>query len=99
MAPFDAQQARAKLQSQPHWELNADATTIAREFTFGNFMQAFAFMTHVAIAAEKRNHHPEWRNVYNRVHITWTTHDAQGLTDNDVAMAALCDAAFAGYQP
>jgi 4a-hydroxytetrahydrobiopterin dehydratase len=71
----------------------------SREFLLADFMQAFAFMTQIAIAAEKRNHHPEWSNVYNRVCITWTTHDVLGLSTNDIAMAGLCDQAFAGYQP
>ena len=62
-----------------------------------DFMHAFAFMTQIAIAAEKHNHHPEWSNVYNKVCITWTTHDVQGLSANDIAMARLCDQAFAGY--
>jgi 4a-hydroxytetrahydrobiopterin dehydratase len=60
-------------------------------------MQAFAFMTQVAIAAEKHNHHPEWSNVYNRVSITWTTHDVRGLSTNDSFMARLCEQAYAGY--
>jgi 4a-hydroxytetrahydrobiopterin dehydratase len=55
-------------------------------------------MTQLALAAEKRDHHPEWSNVYNRVNITWTTHDAAGLTQLDIAMAKLCDSLFERYQ-
>ena len=61
---------------------------------FADFAEAFAFMTQVALIAEKRNHHPEWSNVYNKVEITWTTHDAGGLTDRDIELARACDAAF-----
>ena len=69
--------------------------TITREFVFPDFVQAFAFMTRVALVAEKSDHHPEWRNVYNRVAITLTTHDAGGLTAKDVALARAADAAYA----
>jgi 4a-hydroxytetrahydrobiopterin dehydratase len=79
----------------PHWQLHAEGNALQREFVLGDFMQAFAFMTHIALAAEKHNHHPEWRNVYNRVHITWTTHDAKGLTQRDITMAQLCDQVYA----
>ena len=61
---------------------------------FANFAEAFAFMTQVALIAEKRNHHPEWSNVYNRVAITLTTHDVKGLSMNDIELARLIDNAF-----
>ena len=83
----------------PLWKVDADAAAITREFVFKDFLQAFAFMTQVALSAEKNNHHPEWSNVYNRVQVSWTTHDAAGLTQNDIAMAKLCDQASVGYQP
>ena len=67
------------------WELAGDAIT--RTFQFPNFVQAFGFMTSAAIVAEKMNHHPEWSNVYNRVSVTLTTHDAGGLTDLDFELA------------
>ncbi|NTW37306.1 MAG: hypothetical protein HGB17_14535 [Syntrophobacteraceae bacterium] len=57
-----------------------------------------ALSSYIAIAAEKHNHHPEWSNVYNKVLITWTTHDVQGLSSNDIAMARICDLAFALYK-
>jgi 4a-hydroxytetrahydrobiopterin dehydratase len=94
---LEAQEAAQQLQALPLWTFDATASAITREFVLADFMQAFAFMTHIAIAAEKYNHHPEWSNVYNKVLITWTTHDVQGLSDNDIAMARLCDQAFAGY--
>lgn len=60
---------------------------ITKVFKFEDFVSAFGFMTQIAIIAEKMNHHPEWFNVYNRVDVTLTTHDAGGVTDKDVALA------------
>ena len=97
MQKLDTAQATEALHALPLWTLDAEAGAIARDFVLADFMQAFAFMTQIAIAAEKHNHHPEWSNVYNKVRITWTTHDVQGLSSNDIAMARLCDQAFAGY--
>ena len=65
---------------------------IAKTFKFGDFNEAFGFMTRVAIHAEKMDHHPEWSNVYNRVAVRLTTHDAGGLTARDLEMAAFIDA-------
>ena len=61
---------------------------------FGDFMQAFSFMTKVALHAEKMNHHPEWFNVYNRVTIDLMTHDAGGITSNDVELAKFIESAI-----
>ena len=97
MHKLDAKQATEALHALPLWTLDAAAGAITRDFVLADFMQAFAFMAQIAIAAEKHNHHPEWSNVYNKVRITWTTHDVQGLSSNDIAMARLCDQAFAGY--
>lgn len=69
------------------WTLRDDGLAISRDFKFGTFAEAFAFMTRVALHAEKADHHPEWSNVYNRVHVTLTTHDAGGLSQRDVKMA------------
>ena len=69
------------------WELKDGK--IHRIFQFKNFYDAFAFMTQVAIYAEKINHHPEWFNVYNRVDVTLATHDAGGVTDLDIRLATL----------
>ena len=65
-----------------------------RSFRFLDFAQAFGFMAQLALVAEKADHHPEWFNVYNRVDITLTTHDAHGLTPKDFAFAAAADALF-----
>jgi 4a-hydroxytetrahydrobiopterin dehydratase len=86
-----------ELGALPLWTLSMNGEAITREFVLADFMQAFAFMTQIAIAAEKHNHHPEWSNVYNRVTITWTTHDVDGLSSNDIDMAQRCDQAFEGY--
>lgn len=69
------------------WRVLAERDAIAKSFTFDGFTTAFAFMTALAIEAEKANHHPEWCNVYNRVDITLTSHDAGGLTGRDIALA------------
>lgn len=74
------------------WTLRADGLAIERVFRLADFAEAFAFMTRVAIHAEKADHHPEWFNVYNRVEITLTTHDAGGLSTRDVALAKAIDA-------
>lgn len=69
---------------------------IAKTFQFKNFVQAFGWMTQVAIWAEKLNHHPEWSNVYKTVEVTLSTHDADGLTELDVKLARKMDALAAG---
>jgi 4a-hydroxytetrahydrobiopterin dehydratase len=82
----------AALSSLPEWSLRDDKLAIVRKFKFADFSQAFAFMTRVALIAEKRDHHPEWSNVYNWVEITLTTHDAGGLSQRDIDMATAIDA-------
>jgi 4a-hydroxytetrahydrobiopterin dehydratase len=96
--PLAPDRIREHLAQRPQWRLSADGKTIEREFRFADFRAAFAFMTRVALAAERADHHPEWSNVYNRVTVRLTTHDAGGLTDNDFALAAEADAA-AGAAP
>jgi len=82
------------LEMLPDWsDTPGDRDEIARTFRFADFNQAFAFMTRVALLAEKRDHHPEWRNVYNRVEVILTTHDAGGVTSLDVEMAQFMDRA------
>lgn len=73
------------------WFLEADRDAITKNYTFKNFIEAFGWMTQAAMWAETLNHHPEWRNVYNRVTVTLTTHDADGLTDLDIALASRMD--------
>ncbi|MEO1312832.1 MAG: 4a-hydroxytetrahydrobiopterin dehydratase [Pseudomonadota bacterium] len=69
-----------------------DRDTLIKTFKFKDFTRAFGWMSSLAIVAEKMNHHPEWFNVYNRVEVTLTTHDAGGLTDLDVKLATEMDA-------
>ncbi|WMS44075.1 4a-hydroxytetrahydrobiopterin dehydratase [Acuticoccus sp. MNP-M23] len=80
----------------PEWTLEDGGKAIGRDLKFANFRAAFAFMTEVALAAEKMNHHPEWSNVYNKVSIRLTTHDAGTLTDKDIALAKAIDKAAHG---
>ncbi len=75
------------LAALPGWTLREDGLAISCRFMFKDFSEAFAFMTRVALLAEKADHHPEWSNVWNRVDVTLTTHDAGGLSQRDVAMA------------
>jgi 4a-hydroxytetrahydrobiopterin dehydratase len=87
----DAERMEA-LSVLPDWSLRADGRAIERKLGFADFNEAFGFMTRVALLADKHDHHPEWSNVYNRVEITLTTHDAGGLSLRDVAMAKAIDA-------
>lgn len=66
---------------------------ITKVFTFKDFAQAFGFMSEIAVIAEAMDHHPQWYNVYNRVDVTLTTHDAGGVTENDMVMARRMDSA------
>lgn len=85
-------QLQPLLAQLPAWRMSTErGGTIAREFVFQDFAQAWGFMSQVAVVAEKRNHHPEWSNVYNRVDVTLTTHDADGLSMNDIALARYMD--------
>jgi 4a-hydroxytetrahydrobiopterin dehydratase len=80
---------RERLPQLKEWK--HEEKSISREFKFRDFISAFSFMTAVALQAEKLNHHPEWKNVYNTVHIQLSTHDAGGLTELDLKLAALID--------
>ena len=82
----------AALSELTGWSLSREGKAIERKLAFGDFSEAFGFMTRVALLAESQDHHPEWFNVYNRVEITLTTHDAGGLSQRDVAMAKAIDA-------
>lgn len=85
--------ARASLAGTlPQWKKLPDRDAIQRSFSFPDFAHAWAFMSRVALLAEQHDHHPEWFNVYNRVDITLSTHDADGLSSRDVALAKAIDA-------
>lgn len=86
----------AALATLPDWALVPGRDAITRSIRFKDFNAAFAFMARVALKAEKMDHHPEWFNVYNRVDITLSTHDAGGLSERDVALARFIDQVAAG---
>ncbi|WP_419253072.1 4a-hydroxytetrahydrobiopterin dehydratase [Caulobacter sp. ErkDOM-YI] len=75
------------------WSAAPDKDAITKTFKFADFNAAFGFMTRVALMAEKLDHHPEWFNVYNRVEVLLTTHDADGVTELDLALATFMDGA------
>ena len=80
-----------ELSKLPDWQLVEGRDALHRTFVFGNFIEAFGFMTQAALIAEKMNHHPEWSNVYKTVQVTLTTHDAGGLSDLDLKLAKAMD--------
>ncbi len=98
MNPLDPVRAGELLAPLTHWQHDATRGAITRTFLFADFVQAFAFMTQLALIAEKKNHHPEWFNVYNRVDITLTTHDAGGLSQSDIDLAHDADQAFERFR-
>lgn len=87
-------QREAALMKLNGWIYDPAADAISHDFKFKTFSEAFSFMTRVALAAEKMDHHPEWSNVYNKVRITLTTHSAGGLTAKDMALAEKIDLAM-----
>lgn len=86
----------AALAALPGWARVPGRSAIAKSFRFADFNAAFAFMTRVALAAERADHHPEWSNVYDRVDITLSTHDAGGLSARDVRLAEFIERAAGG---
>ena len=88
--------AAAALADLPQWRAVEGRDAIARDFRFGDFAGAFAFMTAVAEEAERLDHHPEWRNVYDRVEVVLTTHSTGGVSALDVALARFMDRAAGG---
>ncbi|XP_012061948.1 PREDICTED: probable pterin-4-alpha-carbinolamine dehydratase [Atta cephalotes] len=73
------------------WTVQENRDAIYKEFVFKNFNEAFGFMTRVALQAEKMDHHPEWFNVYNKVNITLSSHDVNGLSQRDIKLATFID--------
>ena len=88
----EAERAEA-LAALPGWTYDAEARALRRAFAFADFAEAFAFMTRVALAAEKADHHPDWSNSWNKVAIALSTHSAGGVTARDIALAREIDAA------
>jgi len=87
---------KAALAQLDGWSETSGCDAITRTFVFKNFSEAFGFMARAALVAEKHDHHPEWRNVYKTVEVVLSTHDAGGLTENDVALAQEMNAIAAG---
>lgn len=84
---LSAETRDAALEALPGWTYEPAGRTISKDFKFADFVAAFGFMSKVALLAEKAGHHPDWSNVYNRVHVALTTHDAGGVSDKDIALA------------
>lgn len=89
MKALTSEEIQQKLQDMPGWEYAENA--IHTSIQFEDFKDAFSVMTRIAFEAEKMNHHPDWSNVYNTLHISLSTHDAGGVTDYDFQLAAVID--------
>jgi 4a-hydroxytetrahydrobiopterin dehydratase len=89
---LSAQEITDRLESLEGWSV--ENGKLHRSFSFSDFTEAFAFMTRAALHAEKMDHHPEWSNVYNRVEVDLTTHDAGGITELDFALAKVMNKAI-----
>jgi 4a-hydroxytetrahydrobiopterin dehydratase len=87
MKKLDKKTRAAAMKTLKGWKDVKGRDAITRKFEFENFNEAFGFMTRVALLADKMDHHPEWFNVYNKLEVTLSTHDAGGVTDNDIKMA------------
>lgn len=87
VAKLSEQEIAAALTKLPGWSRVEGRSAITKKFQFADFNAAWGFMSRVALAAEKQDHHPEWANVWNRVEITLSTHDAGGLSARDVQLA------------
>ena len=96
-AALSTEEVTDSLNRVPHWKKVADRSAIERHFQFADFNEAWGFMSRVALIAEQLNHHPEWFNVYNRVTVTLSTHDAGGLSKLDFQMAQAMDRIYAVF--
>ena len=92
MHRLEISQATELISDLPEWRCkDVRGGVLQRDLVFADFVQAFGFMTQLALVAEKRDHHPEWFNVYNRVDLTLTTHDVSGISMRDIEMARLAE--------
>ena len=91
VSKLSPQEIKSELSKLKNWSLSDDSNSIVKNFKFNDFNEAWAFMNRVALLAEKMDHHPEWFNVYNRVDVTLTTHDANGISERDIKMASAMD--------
>ncbi|GAB6052139.1 4a-hydroxytetrahydrobiopterin dehydratase [Magnetospira thiophila] len=97
MSKILSDQARADaLADLPGWSAVEGRDALTKTYTFADFNAAFGFMSRVALAAEKADHHPEWFNVYNRVRVILSTHDAGGVTEKDIALARFMESVSDG---
>lgn len=96
MTPLSEAERAEMLAALDGWALTEDGEGITRRFAFGSFVEAFGWMTRVALVAERMNHHPDWRNAHSAVEVTLTTHDAGGLTRRDVELAQRMNQLAAG---
>lgn len=92
MQRMDERELQDRVAQLPGW--TTDGHTLRKEFRFENFVQAFGWMTSVALCAERLNHHPDWKNVYNRVWVELSTHDASGITSLDFQLAQQMDGLY-----
>ena len=92
MALLTEAEREEALKALPGWAYDAERIGIAKGFKFADFNAAFGFMTRVALAAERADHHPDWSNVWNRVDILLSTHSAGGVTEKDIALAKAIEA-------
>jgi len=91
MPKLDSEQLEDAARDLPLWQVDADS--LFRELAFPDFRHAFAFMTEVAAEADRADHHPDWSNVYDKVSVLLSTHDAGGVTEKDLALAKFIDGA------
>jgi len=94
--PLNGADRATALLGLPDWEETPGRDAVTKTFHFRDFVEAFAFMTQVAMTAEKMNHHPEWTNIYNQVWVTLSSHDAGGLTERDIRLAHAIEEAARG---
>ena len=80
-----------------YWKVKSEEKQAFKVFEFKDFKSAFSWMTNIAFEAENQNHHPEWKNIYNKVEVTLTTHDMGMLSEKDVSLAAVMDTEFEKY--
>lgn len=91
---LQSQDIESFLKKNKGWKKTKGRSALQKSFQFADFNAAFAFMTRVALTAEKMNHHPEWFNVYNKIDVTLSTHDAGGITERDFKLAQFMDRVY-----
>jgi len=91
---LNQKEVQIKFKDLEGWKLDKGAEAISKQYKFKNFKEAFLWMTYISEEAERLNHHPEWKNVYNTVEVVLTTHDVSGLSNKDFILALLMDKEF-----